>query len=135
MGGMNSDRARLYSASGAEAGSDITVLVPPGALKAEISMVSVSYQHCLRRFRSDIVPLKKQNDASAHTVATSRVEVADIIHTRDRRLLVIIGPCSIHDPIAASSTSSTSILHPSKDTIRLLSTKVAVCSVCRVLSF
>ncbi|MGR3808592.1 3-deoxy-7-phosphoheptulonate synthase [Pasteurella testudinis] len=31
----------------------------------------------------------------------SRHEIADIIHRKDNRLLVVIGPCSIHDPQAA----------------------------------
>ena len=28
-------------------------------------------------------------------------QIGDIIHGRDKRLLVVIGPCSIHDPQAA----------------------------------
>ena len=39
-------------------------------------------------------------DASS-LVFTTRQQIADIIHKRDDRLLVIIGPCSIHDPAAA----------------------------------
>ncbi len=34
-------------------------------------------------------------------VLADRKTVRDIIHLKDPRLLVIIGPCSIHDPIAA----------------------------------
>ncbi len=34
-------------------------------------------------------------------VQKARREIADIIHGRDKRLLVVTGPCSIHDPIAA----------------------------------
>jgi len=34
-------------------------------------------------------------------VLADRKTVRDIIHLKDDRLLVIIGPCSIHDPIAA----------------------------------
>ena len=33
-------------------------------------------------------------------IARSREEVADILHGRDDRLLVVVGPCSMHDPIA-----------------------------------
>ena len=33
-------------------------------------------------------------------VARTRQEVADILHGRDDRLLVVVGPCSIHDPEA-----------------------------------
>ncbi len=34
-------------------------------------------------------------------VLADRKTVRDIIHLRDPRLLVVIGPCSIHDPVAA----------------------------------
>jgi len=34
-------------------------------------------------------------------VAQARARVRDIVHGRDPRLLVIIGPCSVHDPRAA----------------------------------
>ncbi|MGF7452319.1 3-deoxy-7-phosphoheptulonate synthase [Pasteurella bettyae] len=34
-------------------------------------------------------------------IETHRREIADIVHKKDKRLLVVIGPCSIHDPIAA----------------------------------
>ncbi|KGQ70994.1 phospho-2-dehydro-3-deoxyheptonate aldolase [Chelonobacter oris] len=38
--------------------------------------------------------LKKQ-------IEQSRYDIAQIIHKKDNRLLVVIGPCSIHDPAAA----------------------------------
>ena len=34
-------------------------------------------------------------------VLRSRQEIRDVLHGRDERLLVIVGPCSIHDPKAA----------------------------------
>ena len=34
-------------------------------------------------------------------VFSTRAAIADIIHRRDDRLLVVVGPCSIHDPAAA----------------------------------
>lgn len=34
-------------------------------------------------------------------IEISRKEISDIIHKRDPRKLIVIGPCSIHDPIAA----------------------------------
>jgi 3-deoxy-7-phosphoheptulonate synthase len=34
-------------------------------------------------------------------IQKSRQEIADIVHGRDPRLLVITGPCSIHDPVSA----------------------------------
>lgn len=41
-----------------------------------------------------LVPLRTQ-------IEQSRRDIANIIHKKDPRLLVVIGPCSIHDPIAA----------------------------------
>lgn len=38
---------------------------------------------------------------AAETVSSSRKEIADILSGRDNRLLVVVGPCSIHDPEAA----------------------------------
>ena len=40
-------------------------------------------------------------DRAAHAVARHRDEVADILAGRDDRLLVVVGPCSVHDPLAA----------------------------------
>ncbi len=34
-------------------------------------------------------------------IARARQEISDIVHGRDDRLLVVVGPCSIHDPAAA----------------------------------
>ncbi|MDU8923944.1 3-deoxy-7-phosphoheptulonate synthase [Pasteurellaceae bacterium LIM206] len=34
-------------------------------------------------------------------IETHRREISDIVHKKDGRLLVVIGPCSVHDPIAA----------------------------------
>jgi 3-deoxy-7-phosphoheptulonate synthase len=39
--------------------------------------------------------------AASRTVFATRKEIGDILHGRDRRLMVVIGPCSIHDPGAA----------------------------------
>ena len=38
---------------------------------------------------------------AARTVAAGRAAIGDILARRDRRLLVVVGPCSIHDPAAA----------------------------------
>jgi 3-deoxy-7-phosphoheptulonate synthase len=46
----------------------------------------------------DELPL---SDAGATFVARTRLEVARIITGEDDRLLVVVGPCSIHDPAAA----------------------------------
>lgn len=58
----------------------------------------------------DILPLSSPNQilaelpqsaASAKTVRDSREAIKKIIHSHDDRLLVIVGPCSIHDEAAA----------------------------------
>ena len=41
------------------------------------------------------------DEAGALLVSTARRQVGEIIHRRDDRLLVVVGPCSIHDPVAA----------------------------------
>ena len=41
------------------------------------------------------------DDAGSARVARARREIASIIAGRDDRLLVVVGPCSIHDPSAA----------------------------------
>ena len=41
------------------------------------------------------------SDAAADLVHQTRQEIADLVHGRDKRLLLIIGPCFIHDPEAA----------------------------------
>lgn len=38
---------------------------------------------------------------AAEFIAKVRSEIADVVLGRDRRLLVVVGPCSIHDPGAA----------------------------------
>jgi 3-deoxy-7-phosphoheptulonate synthase len=40
-------------------------------------------------------------DAAARTVFETRKAIHDILNGRDDRLLVVVGPCSIHDPDAA----------------------------------
>lgn len=41
------------------------------------------------------------DDTTAESISNSRNQTSDIIHGKDQRLMVIIGPCSIHDPKAA----------------------------------
>lgn len=38
---------------------------------------------------------------AADTVVASRQEIQNVLHGRDKRLMVIVGPCSIHDPKSA----------------------------------
>ncbi len=39
--------------------------------------------------------------AASECIFSTRRAIADIVHGRDPRLLVVVGPCSIHDPKAA----------------------------------
>ncbi len=41
------------------------------------------------------------SDAAHETVASARRTVSDILDGKDHRLMVVVGPCSIHDPKAA----------------------------------
>ncbi len=41
------------------------------------------------------------SDTASTIVANTRQAIADVIHGRDSRLVVVVGPCSIHDPAAA----------------------------------
>lgn len=38
---------------------------------------------------------------ASSTVFEARRQIVDILHGSDDRLVVVVGPCSIHDPIAA----------------------------------
>lgn len=59
--------------------TDETILCTPNELKAKIPL----------------------SEASRSFIERSRQTIADIIHKRDHRLLVVCGPCSIHDIDAA----------------------------------
>jgi 3-deoxy-7-phosphoheptulonate synthase len=63
--------------AGAVLGQD--PLIPPALLTSEIPLT----------------------DAALNTVVKGRADAADIIMGRSDRLLVVVGPCSIHDPAAA----------------------------------
>jgi 3-deoxy-7-phosphoheptulonate synthase len=41
------------------------------------------------------------SEQSSNIVAGTRRAIADVLEQRDPRLVVIVGPCSIHDPVAA----------------------------------
>src|ERR1700757_3111323 len=45
-----------------------------------------------------VFPLSEKN---REFVSKSRDGIKDILQRRDRRLMVVVGPCSIHDPEAA----------------------------------
>ena len=42
-----------------------------------------------------------RSDGAARTVAATRAAVHRILHGTEDRLIVVIGPCSVHDPVAA----------------------------------
>jgi 3-deoxy-7-phosphoheptulonate synthase len=54
-------------------------LIPPAILMEEIHPGEEAIQH----------------------IAEARQQISDIVHGEDDRLLVVVGPCSIHDPVAA----------------------------------
>ncbi|UCE86723.1 MAG: 3-deoxy-7-phosphoheptulonate synthase [Deltaproteobacteria bacterium] len=59
---------------------EVTPLVPPRAVKSKLPL----------------------NEAVAELVLRTRGEIRDVLHGRDaERLVVVVGPCSIHDPEAA----------------------------------
>lgn len=49
-------------------------------------------------FLEEELPLTEQ---ASDTVFLARKQITDILHGKDPRLLVVVGPCSIHDPKAA----------------------------------
>ena len=58
---------------------DLRPLIPPAILMEEIH----------------------PGDEAIARIATARREISDIVHGKDDRLLVVVGPCSIHDADAA----------------------------------
>ena len=71
----------------------IQPLVTPAELKAELPLTETAYQ----------------------TVLKGRETIRNILDGEDKRLFVVIGPCSIHDPAAA---------HEYADRLKALSEKV-----------
>jgi 3-deoxy-7-phosphoheptulonate synthase len=63
---------------------DITALTPPSGILAEIP----------------------RDEAVTTTVTEARNAVHRILHGEDDRLIVVLGPCSIHDPVAARDYAS-----------------------------
>jgi 3-deoxy-7-phosphoheptulonate synthase len=49
----------------------------------------------------ELIRLLPATDAVLDLVTTSRAAIRNILHGDDERLLVVIGPCSIHDPASA----------------------------------
>lgn len=55
------------------------------------------------------------DDEASTTVASARAACHDILHGHDDRLVVVVGPCSIHDPEAAIEYAQR--LRPLRDTL------------------
>ena len=57
----------------------------------------------LRQLRApqELLKLVPVSDVAADTVTRCRNDVRDILEGRDDRMVVVVGPCSIHDPDAA----------------------------------
>ncbi|WP_304113687.1 3-deoxy-7-phosphoheptulonate synthase [Mycolicibacterium bacteremicum] len=58
----------------------------------------------------------------AERVARDRDEIADILAGRDNRLLVVVGPCSVHDPAAALDYASrlTQVAEELRDELKIV---------------
>ena len=50
---------------------------------------------------ADLRQVFPMSDTSREFVARSREKIKEILQRQDRRLMVVVGPCSIHDPDAA----------------------------------
>ena len=92
---MNTQQSKLISASDID---DVNIqsmipLVTPAELKAELPLTETAYQ----------------------TVLKGRETIRKILDGEDKRLFVVIGPCSIHDPEAAKEYA---------DRLKVLSEKV-----------
>ena len=57
----------------------------------------------LRELRTpeDVIREFPRTDAATKTVIASRHAIHNILHGNDDRLVAVVGPCSIHDPVAA----------------------------------
>ncbi|MEJ2575446.1 MAG: 3-deoxy-7-phosphoheptulonate synthase [Gammaproteobacteria bacterium] len=56
------------------------------------------------------------SELAAQTVSDARLDIHRILHGEDDRLLVVIGPCSVHDPEAARAYAK--LLLPLRDELR-----------------
>ena len=50
---------------------------------------------------ADLKQVMPLSESSAEFVADSRQQIKDILWSREKRLMAVVGPCSIHDPKAA----------------------------------
>ncbi|MBX2825339.1 MAG: 3-deoxy-7-phosphoheptulonate synthase, partial [Gammaproteobacteria bacterium] len=61
---------------------------------------------------SELITRVPVSESVAKTVVQTRAELQEILHGRDDRLAVVVGPCSIHDPEAALEYAQ--LLHAEK---------------------
>jgi 3-deoxy-7-phosphoheptulonate synthase len=78
----------------------------PGHVKKEFHMTSLTDDLRIREIKELASPADVMRDCQPHpqalgTVAASRHALHRILHGKDDRLAVVIGPCSIHDTDAA----------------------------------
>jgi 3-deoxy-7-phosphoheptulonate synthase len=50
------------------------------------------------------------DDAGMRLVTATRARLHEILHGRDDRLIIVVGPCSIHDPVAARAYAEKLVL-------------------------
>jgi 3-deoxy-7-phosphoheptulonate synthase len=55
---------------------------------------------------ADLKQVMPLSESAAAFVAESREQIKDILWSRDKRLMAVVGPCSIHDPKAALEYAS-----------------------------
>ncbi|EAR08406.1 3-deoxy-7-phosphoheptulonate synthase [Reinekea blandensis MED297] len=73
-------------------------------LKAEIMSQIENLNIARQELLTTPADIKKElpvSEAATHTIAEGRKAVRKILDREDPRLIVVIGPCSIHDPVAA----------------------------------
>jgi 3-deoxy-7-phosphoheptulonate synthase len=70
----------------------------PGSTELVDTRVTSKTTVLTPKLLSDVLPVSKR---SAQTTRQSRQVITDILRHKDDRLVVIVGPCSIHDPKAA----------------------------------
>ncbi|WP_040556729.1 3-deoxy-7-phosphoheptulonate synthase [Reinekea blandensis] len=67
---------------------------------SQIENLNIARQELLTT-PADIKKELPVSEAATHTIAEGRKAVRKILDREDPRLIVVIGPCSIHDPVAA----------------------------------
>ncbi|CAI7617248.1 unnamed protein product [Penicillium glandicola] len=78
-------------------------LLSPEYLQRQITAVSL----CDRISKEGIgITDTRKSSSSLETVRSSRKQIVDILEQRDDRLLVVVGPCSIHNPQEALEYAS-----------------------------